>query len=436
MSHGDAVTVVGIGGLRVRMRRWRGLKALVHDAVDATAELVRDGNDAGHRQVQRVTDRIDAVAGPARVVNGVVRLGTHTTVASVQAVNRVVEALTDVALDATVVVDRAEAEPPVPLRSDVVGSAAWIADAALGALNGAVGDHLAATGNGLDLGLVLRLRDRYLDGGAADVSGPVVVLVHGLGTTEWCWSLEAEAYHGDPAATFGTLLQSDLGLTPIYARYNSGRAVADNGRALAEALEALASSSSITRLVLVGHSMGGLVSRAACLHADRAGHRWVRWVDRVVSLGTPHQGAPLARLGASATRGLGRIDLPATQVLARLLAARSAGVRDLERGDLVADPDHAAAAAARTVPLPEGVRFAFLSATLTEDPAHPAGRWLGDLLVQVDSASGPGGVEEHTFPLQTATFGGVMHHQLQCHPEVYRRLREIVRTGRDDPPAR
>lgn len=407
------------------MRRWQGLKALVHDAVDATADLVREGNDAGHRQVRRVTDRIDAIAGPARVVNGAVRLGTHTTVASVQAVNRVVEALTDIALDAAVAVDPAPSEPPIPLRSDIVGSAAWIADAALAAVNGAVGDHLAATGNGLDLGMVLRLRDRYLDG-AGDVSGPVVVLVHGLGTTEWCWALEAEAYHGDPAATFGTLLEADLGLTPIYARYNTGRSVAENGRALAEALEALTSTSSIDRLVLVGHSMGGLVSRAACDHADRAGHRWVGLVALVVSLGTPHQGAPLARLGASATRGLGGIDLPTTQVLARILAARSAGVRDLERGDVGADPDHAAAAAARTVPLPDRIRFAFLSATLTEDPAHPAGRFLGDLLVQVQSASGPGGVEERTFPIHTETFGGVMHHQLQCHPEVYRRLREIV----------
>ncbi|MCB9698819.1 MAG: alpha/beta fold hydrolase [Alphaproteobacteria bacterium] len=393
------------------MRRWRGLKALVHDAVDATADLVREGNDASHRQVRRVTDRIDGIAGPARVIDGVVRLGTHTTVASVQAVNRVVEALTDVALDATVAVDPAPAEPPIPLRSDIVGSAAWIADAALAAVNGAVGDHLAARGNGLDLGMVLRLGDRYLDGGPVDVSGPVVVLVHGLATTEWCWALEAEAYHGDPAATFGSMLEADAGLTPIYARYNTGRAVAENGRTLAEQLEALVAGGAITRVVLVGHSMGGLVARSACDHAVRSGHRWLALVDLVVSLGTPHQGAPLARLGASATSGLLAIDVPTTQVLARVLAARSAGVRDLEHGD---------------VPLLDGVRYAFLSATVTEDPEHPAGRWLGDLLVQVGSASGPRGVEERTFPIHTATFGGVMHHQLQCHPAVYRQLRELV----------
>ncbi|MCA9490779.1 MAG: alpha/beta fold hydrolase [Myxococcales bacterium] len=393
------------------MRRWRGLKALVHDAVDATADLVREGNDASHRQVRRVTDRIEGIATPARLVDGVVRLGTHTTVASVQAVNRVVEALTDVALDATVSVDPAPAEPPIPMRSDVVGSAAWIADAALGAVNGAVGDHLAASANGLDLGMVLRLGDRYLDADGADVSGPIVVLVHGLATTEWCWALEAEAYHGDPTATFGTMLAADAGLTPIYARYNTGRAVAENGRALAERLEALVATGEITRVVLVGHSMGGLVARSACDHAARVGHRWPTLVDLVVTLGTPHQGAPLARLGETATRGLLGLDLPTTQVLARVLAARSAGVRDLERGD---------------VPLLDGIRYAFLSATVTEDPEHPAGRWLGDLLVQVGSASGPRGVGARSFPIHTATLGGVMHHQIQCHPEVYRQLRELV----------
>jgi hypothetical protein len=104
-------------------------------------------------------------------------------------------------------------EPPVPLRSDMVGTAAWVADAALGAVNGAVGDHLHARGSALDLGMALRRGDRYVTDDA-DVSGLVVVLVHGLGTTEWCWALDAEAWHGDPAATFGTMLERDIRGSP------------------------------------------------------------------------------------------------------------------------------------------------------------------------------------------------------------------------------
>lgn len=405
------------------MRRWRGLKALVHDAVDGTVELVREGQGATHRAVLRATDAVPGVAGPARVVSRATRLGEAGTLGAVKAVNRVVEALTDVALDASVSGEEPP-EPPVPLRSDVVGTAAWVADAALGAVNGAVGDHLHARGSALDLGMVLRRGDRYVTDDA-DVSGLVVVLVHGLGTTEWCWALDAEAWHGDPAATFGTLLERDTGAATLYCRYNTGRRVVDNGRALSVALDRALAGRPVTRVVLVGHSMGGLVARAACRHAEQERHAWLRHLDLVVSLGTPHQGAPLARLGASVTAGLSGVDHAATKVLAKVLGNRSAGVRDLEHGDVSGlDPDATADPADRVVPLLDGVRYAFLAATLTSDPDHPVGAWLGDLLVRVGSASGPTSVG--TFALQTATFGGVAHHQLQCHPDVYAQVRGLV----------
>lgn len=409
------------------MGRWRGLKALVHDAVDATTDLVREGHDAAHRNVRRLTDRLEPAGGPAAAIDEVVQLGTAGVLRSVTAVNRVVEALTDLALDASASVDPVE-EPPIALRSDVIGSPAWIADAALGAVNGAIGHHLAARGNGLDLGLVLRLGDRYLTAGApADLDGAVVVLVHGLGTTEWCWSLDAMATHGDPCATFGSMLQRDACLTPVFVRYNTGRTVARNGRELAEALDRQIDVRRVTRIVLLGHSMGGLVARSACKTASDRGYRWLDAVDTVISLGTPHQGAPLARFGESAAVGLGGVDLPTTRVLAALLAGRSAGIRDLEDGDLGGlgrDPDAAAAPSERAVPWVEGVRYAFLSATATADPAHPVGRWVGDLLVRVDSASGP--VDAGQYPIQVPTFGGVLHHRFQCHPDVYAQVLRLA----------
>lgn len=407
------------------MRRLRGLKALVHDAVDATTDLVGEGHASVHRSVRRVADRIETVALPTRLVSGAVELGTNGTLGTVKAVNRVVEALSDAALDAAVTVDTGP-EDPIPLRSDAIGSTAWLADAALGAVNGALGDHLAARDSGLDLGLVLR-HGAYIDPtDPPELPGDLVVLVHGLGTTEWCWALDAEAYHGDPAATFGSMLQRDAGLTPVFVRYNSGRRVADSGRALADALEALVASSSPRRIVLLGHSMGGLVARSAC-HAAAYGYSWLDRVDLVISLGTPHQGAQLARFGQAAASGLGAVDLPATQVLARILAGRSAGIRDLEHGDITdlgPDPDATATPAGRVVPLIDGITYAFLSATLTSDPDHVVSQWLGDLLVQVGSASGP--ARHETFPIHTSTFGGVAHHQLQCHPEVYAQVAALI----------
>lgn len=405
------------------MRRWRGLMALVHDAVDATTELVREGHDSTARRTLAVTDRIPQVALPARVVDEVWRRSTGLTLGSVRAVNRTVAALTELALDG---VGDAGVEAPLPLRSDALGTPAWVADMALGAVNGAIGDHLAANGNGLDLGLALRWRDTWLPGPVETASGRIVVLVHGLATTEWSWCLDAEAYHGDPASTFGTLLARDLGFEPVYVRYNTGRKVAANGAALARALDALVRGwpVPVTELVFVGHSMGGLTARAAC----HAGGAWLDRVGTVVSLGTPHQGAPLARLGRAAAAALGAIDLPATRIGGRILDARSAGVRDLEHGDLEdapRDPDATAAPGDRVVPLLDGVRYAFLSATVTRDPAHPVGGWLGDLMVRVESASGPR-VEEGRFRIETETFGRVLHHQLQCHPDVYAQLRRIL----------
>jgi len=403
---------------------WRGLKALVHDAIDSTTDLVGEGHASAHRGIQRLADEVPGLGGPVGVVREGVHLGTRGTLASVKAVNRLVEMLSDTALDATVPSPAPDVEP-VPQRSDILGSAAWVADAGLGALNGTVGDHLARTGNPLDLGFRLRHGDRYLIGDDR-VDGELLVLIHGLGTTEWCWSMDAETAFGDPAATYGTRLGEAHGLTPVYARYNTGRRIQENGQALAEALERHAAHAE--RLVLLGHSMGGLVARSASHHAAQAGHTWLAKADWVVSVGTPHQGAPLARFGATATSGLGAVDLPTTRILSKILAGRSAGVRDLEHGELLGrDPDATAAPEDRVVPLQEGLRYAFLATTLTKDPEHPIGRLIGDLLVLRASAEGP--LLHEDFPVHRDVVGGLPHPRTQADPFILERLMTLLGDG-------
>lgn len=395
---------------------WRGLASLVRDAVDATTDLVAVGHASVHRSVQRGADQA-GLGAPVRPVREAVHLGTRGTLASVKAVNHLVGLLVESTLDATVPV-RPDT-PPVPLRSDAVGSSAWLADAAVAALNASVGDHLAATGNPLDVGLHLRHEDRYLTDEVLDQDA--LVLVHGLGTTEWCWSLDAEQTFGAPDVTLATQLAADLASEPVYARYNTGRRVARNGRELAEALERhLGEASSV---VLVGHSMGGLVARAACRHAEQVGHRWLTRTRWVVSLGTPHKGAPLARFGERLTTGMDAVDLPASKVLAAILAGRSGGVRDLEHGDITGAP-HATRPDPNTVELVEGPRYAFLGTSLHTDPEHPTGRWIGDLLVQTHSATGP--VELAHDGVDTQLLGGVPHHRIQADPRVLEALRLLL----------
>ena len=128
---------------------------------------------------------------------------------------------------------------------------------------------------------------------------------------------------------------------------------------------------------------------------------------------------------------LGSVDLPATRIVARIIEGRSAGIKDLKEGSVLdeqwldfeamegADPR------ANAVCVPEVPHY-FISASVTEDPNHPVGRLVGDLLVQIPSASGPR-CEMREFEAATRCHGGVLHHQIQNHPAVYEQIRTCLR---------
>lgn len=405
---------------------WRGLKALVHDAVSATTDLVGEGHDSTGRTTVRIAS-LTPLGPHARAANTVRKLATDGVLGTVKGVNRLVEAASDVLLDAGLgTPSSSEPDTPVVMRSDAVGTPGWIGDALVGAVNGVVGDHLHRRDNALGLGLSLRHGDRELTPGrVADLprTRRVAVFVHGLATTEWSWCLDTGRFLGDPAANFATLLERDLGFTPVFVRYNTGRPVADNGRDLAAALDRLVATwpGGVDELVLVGHSMGGLVSRSAVYTAQLEGGPWLAKLTRVACLGTPHQGAPLERLGVAVADALGAVDLPGTRIPAAILRARSAGIQDLGHAR-VTEPIPLPNGDALHVPVPRHVAWAFIAGALTRDPEHPASRVFGDLLVQVPSAEGPA---TGRFAVHTARFGGVRHHEIQVHPDVYQQLRRF-----------
>lgn len=436
---------VGMPSVRDRLVRrfgkWRGVKALVHDAVDATTDLVHEGHESTARTVRRVTDEIEPIREPARIVDGIRRVSTLAVLTTIKVINRAVEVVTDVGLDAA---ERAyppdgdETREPLPMRSDAAGSLPWVGDAAIGLVNAAVGDHLGRRDNGLEMAMLFRAGDRYvpLEPDALRVALPhatdkVALFVHGLGTTEWSWCLEAEAYHGDPGVSFGSLLERDLGFTPIYLRYNTGRHVSENGRELAAQLERFldAYPVPIEDLTLIGHSMGGLVVRSACHYGEQAGCGWVPRVRRVFCLGAPHRGAPLAKLAHALGGLLGTIDLPGTRITARIIEGSSSGIKDLRHGAVV-DEDWLARIpdASNDSPLLPHARHFFFSATITKDPDHAIGQLVGDLMVRVPSAAGPAVREQH-FAIETGRYGGVLHHQLQNHPAVYEQVRRGCERG-------
>jgi pimeloyl-ACP methyl ester carboxylesterase len=185
----------------------------------------------------------------------------------------------------------------------------------------------------------------------------------------------------------------------------------------------------VQSIAIVGHSMGGLVARSACHQAHEREQAWVRDVRHVISLGTPHLGAPLEQGAHYAAVALHR--LPETRMLSSLLRKRSAGIRDLRHGSLVdedwrgRDPEALRAAACKEVPLLPWATHCFVSATVTRDARHPVGRLLGDILVLVPSATGRGRTRRIPFRDEHGHHVSATHHlALLNHPEVHARLRE------------
>jgi hypothetical protein len=312
---------------------------------------------------------------------------------------------------------------------------------ALAILNGAHGDLVQREAPALALDMSVRVAGRVvpvqigaLQEAFPGATGRLAVFLHGLTETEDSWGYGAEKHHGRPDVTYGTQLQQDLGLTPVFLRYNTGLHISENGRLLDALLADLVDAwpVPVQDVVLIGHSMGGLVARSA-LHRAGGGraeaHGWTHLVRDTVTLGSPHLGAPLERGVHRLTAQLAR--LPETRPLARLLALRSAGIKDLRRGTLVEadwtdrDLDALGPAAHTHVPLHDGARHFVVLATLSRDPAGRTADLLGDLLVPPRSASGDTGDDDRLAfpPDHVHRLGGLHHFDLLDHPRIYTRIR-------------
>jgi pimeloyl-ACP methyl ester carboxylesterase len=291
----------------------------------------------------------------------------------------------------------------------------------LSAVNGLIGDRLLAENSPLAIEIGVRVEGRDVpltpEGLAAaypDASDAVVVFLHGLCETEHYWDRRSvpRPADGGTTATYGARLAADEGWTPVYVRNNTGVPIAEAGVALSSLLSRLQSAwpVPVRRIALVGHSMGGLIARAACGVATDAERAWTDRVTDIVTLGTPHTGSPVERTIARGMRlASGRRDL---LPLTRIFEQRSVGVLDLHDGM----PEDRA-----VVP---NARYHLVAATLSRSPRHPVAATVGDYLVQYRSAIGllPDGSQ--LFPgADVLHIPGAHHFDLLNHDDVYAALR-------------
>jgi pimeloyl-ACP methyl ester carboxylesterase len=301
--------------------------------------------------------------------------------------------------------------------------------AALAALNGVLGDWLLAQGNPLASRMGLCCNGQWLDLQQPlqqtlqqtlhlPTAKPTLLLVlHGLCRNELQWTRQVNGRSFNHALALGAALNASV----VFVRYNSGLHVADNGRQLAAALQALQAHwpQPWQRLVLLGHSMGGLVARSAVTVAEQQHMPWRSVLRQMVFLGTPHHGAPLERAGHWLHALLGRT--PYSAPFAALARLRSAGITDLRYGNVCAADTQVRGRFAKgddprqVLPLPKDVECYAVAACTAARRSRLTERLLGDGLVPLHSALGQHDQPSrnlHFAPAQQAVFYRTGHLQL------------------------
>lgn len=284
-----------------------------------------------------------------------------------------------------------------------------------GAVNGLIGDRLERERPVLAIPMAVRHagRDVPIETGSLarahpGARGRIVVLLHGLCENESFFDLHRETV----GTTYAEALAAE-GWTPVFLRANTGLPLRANGVALTALLQQLVDAwpVPVERIALVGHSLGGLVMRAAAAVASDVEAPWTELVSDVVTLGTPHLGSQVAQGVGHTSRMLARF--PELAAFGRILDWRSIGVHDLVEGLSEDVP-----------PLPHA-RYRLVSATLTGSPEHPVGAFVGDLLVRVPSAYGRARGRDDLFPDATVLHvGRADHFDLLNHPQVHAAMKE------------
>jgi pimeloyl-ACP methyl ester carboxylesterase len=257
----------------------------------------------------------------------------------------------------------------------------------------------------------------------------LVIMVHG-----WCHNYLN--WQGETGMDLAKALTKSGQFTPIYLNYNSGRHISQNGQLLNELLNKLVACwpSPIKSLNLIGHSMGGLVIRSASRYAEFSDSPWLDRICKVIYLGSPHHGAPLAKAGHLATFLMRKTHYAEPLAFGQYL---SDGVKDLRHGNLLDEdwqnvnqddlvPDQRA-----PVPLTPHAEHYFLAAAIGEDETNLGSLAFGDLLVRLGSATGSHREQLKSLDIaadQCRILAGMDHFDLLKNPAVQQQIVDWLST--------
>ncbi len=180
---------------------------------------------------------------------------------------------------------------------------------------------------------------------------PIVLLVHGYFCNGGVWRFFIRWLEERGFAVF------TLSMEPVYG------SIEESSRGLEARIDSILEATGAQRLALVCHSMGGLVARA---YLRRCG---AERVDRIVTLGSPHQGTALAgiahgengramRIGSAwladplNVEGLAQVQNGVTTIISRddnLVAPYRNGMLPRARSIEIAGIGHLSMTASRTV---------------------------------------------------------------------------------------
>ena len=263
----------------------------------------------------------------------------------------------------------------------------------LSVLNGVIGDYLEEKENPLKIEMQFRyqsksflLDPKTIKATHPNVNGKILLMLHGSCMNDIQWTRKKHNH--------GEIIAKELNKTPIYLNYNSGRHISTNGKNLNNLLEELVRNwpVPVEELLVIAHSMGGLVMRSAIHYGEQEQNNWTKHLKKVVFLGTPHHGSHVERKGNYLDIMLEAI--PYVKPFARLGKIRSAGVTDLRYGNLVDedwldnDPFERKTDQRRHIPLPKEIKFYSIAAVIGKKTTTISTKILGDTLVDVKSALG------------------------------------------------